>query len=185
MALLEQILGAVVTMLALLDIFLTILYARAGTALFSPIISRAIWLMFRLLSRLFGRNRGRAISFCGPTILVALIFVWAGGLALGSALIIHPHLGGGIRASAGSTSRDFMSALYAAASSLSFVGASDFKPQSAVFQGLYILNSLIGMSVLSLVLTYIMQIYSALKSRNALGLEHFRRSRMTPATRLS
>ena len=32
------------------------------------------------------------------------------------------------------------------------------------------LNSLIGMSVMSLVLTYVMQIYNALKSRNALGL---------------
>ena len=32
------------------------------------------------------------------------------------------------------------------------------------------LNSLTGMSVMSLILTYVMQIYSALKSRNALGL---------------
>ena len=57
-----------------------------------------------------------------------------------------------------------------AASSLSFVGSGDFKPQSAVFQALYMLNSLIGMSVMSLVLTYVMQIYNALRSRNALGL---------------
>lgn len=154
----------------LLDIFLTVLYARAGTALFSPVLSRSIWLVFRLVSRPFGRNRGRVLSFCGPVILVALIFVWAAGLALGSALIIHPHLGGGIRASEGSTRRDFMSALYAAGTSLSFVGSGDFKPQSAVFQGLYMLNSLIGMSVISLVLTYLMQIYNALKSRNTLGL---------------
>ena len=83
---------------------------------------------------------------------------------------MHPHLGGGIRASEGATPRDFMSALYAAGNSLSFVGSSDFKPQSAAFQALYLLNSIIGMSVMSLVLTYVMQIYSALKSRNALGL---------------
>ena len=110
------------------------------------------------------------LSFCGPVILVALIFVWAAGLALGSALIMHPHLGAGIIASQGSTPRDFMSALYAGASSLSFVGASDFKPQSAAFQALYMLNSLIGMSVMSVVLTYVMQIYNALRTRNALGL---------------
>jgi len=102
--------------------------------------------------------------------LVALIFVWAAGLALGSALIMHPHLGKGILASEGSTPRDFMSALYAAGNSLSFVGSSEFKPQSPLFQAFYLLNSLIGMSVLSLVLTYVMQVYSALKSRNALGL---------------
>jgi hypothetical protein len=170
MAFVEQIAGAVTTIIVLLDIFLTVLYARAGTALFSPVVSRGIWFLFRLGSRPFRRNRGRVLSFCGPVILVALIFVWAVGLALGSALIMHPHLGGGIRASQGSTPRDFMSALYAGASSLSFVGSSDFKPQSAVFQALYMLNSLIGMSVMSLVLTYVMQIYNALKSRNALGL---------------
>jgi len=32
------------------------------------------------------------------------------------------------------------------------------------------LNSLIGVSVISLVLTYVMQIYNALRTRNALGL---------------
>jgi len=170
MALAEQIAGAVVTIVTLLDIFLTVLYARAGAGLFSPIVSRAIWFGFRLGSLPFGRDRGRVLSFCGPVILVALIFVWAAGLALGSALIMHPHLGGGIRAGEGSTSRDFMSALYAAGGSLSFVGSSDFKPRSAAFQALYMFNSLIGMSVLSLLLTYVMQIYTALKSRNVLGL---------------
>jgi hypothetical protein len=170
MAPVEQLAGAVVMVVTLLDVFLTVLYARAGTAVFSPVVSRGIWFLFRLVSRPFGRNRGKVLSFCGPAILVALIFVWAVGLAFGSALILHPHLGGGIRASGGETPRDFMSALYAASSSLSFVGSSDFKPQSAKFQALYMLNSLIGMSVMSLVLAYIMQIYSALKSRNALGL---------------
>jgi hypothetical protein len=170
MAMGEQIAGAAVTVVVLLDIFLTVLYARAGTALFSQVVSRAVWHLFRLVSRPFGRDRGRVLSFCGPVVLVTLIFVWAAGLALGSALIIHPHLGGGIRASEGATPRDLMSALYAAGNSLSFVGASDFKPQSAPFQALYMWNSLIGMSVMSLVLTYVMQIYNALRSRNDLGL---------------
>jgi hypothetical protein len=170
MALLEQTAGAVVTVVTLLDVFLTVLYARAGTALFSPVMSRTMWRVFRLVSRPFGRNRGRVLSFFGPALLVALIFVWAAGLALGAALIIHPHLGGGIAASQGATPRDFMSALYAGGNSLSFVGASDFKPQSAGFQALYLMNSLIGMSVMSLVLTYVMQIYNALKTRNTLGL---------------
>jgi hypothetical protein len=170
MASVEQLAGAVVTLVVLLDIFLTVLYARAGTELVSPVVARTIWLVFRLVSRAFGRHRGTVLSFCGPVILVVLVFVWAAGLALGAGLIMHPHLGAGIRASGGATPTDFMSALYAGASSLSFVGSGDFKPQSAVFQALYMSNSLIGMSVMSLVLTYVMQIYNALRSRNALGL---------------
>ena len=170
MAIVEPVAGAVVTVVVLLDVFLTVLYARAGTELLSPVVARTIWGVFRLVSRPFGRHRGRVLTLCGPVILVALIVVWAAGLALGAALIMHPHLGGGIRASQGATPTDFMSALYAGASSLSFVGSGDFKPQSAGFQALYILNSLIGMSVMSLVLTYVMQIYNALRSRNVLGI---------------
>jgi hypothetical protein len=170
MAIVEQIAGAAVTVVVLLDVFLTILYARAGAELLSPVVARTIWRLFRLVSRPFGRHRGRVLSFCGPVILVALIVVWAAGLALGAGLIMHPHLGGGIRASQGPTPTDFMSALYAGASSLSFVGSGDFTPQSAPFRALYMLNSLIGTAVMSLVLTYVMQIYNALRSRNALGL---------------
>ncbi len=157
-------------LVVLLDVFLTVLYARAGTALFSPLVSRAIWLIFRAASRPLGHRRGTVLSFCGPVILVVLIFTWAAGLVLGSALIVHPNLGTSIRTSGGSTPRDFMSALYAAGTSLSFASSSDFKPQSAAFQAYFMLSSLIGMSIMSLVLTYVMQIYSALKTRNALGL---------------
>ncbi len=184
MVMVEQLAGAVVTVVVLLDIFLTVLYARAGTELLSPVVARTIWLVFRVVSRPFGRQRGRVLSFCGPVILVALVFVWAAGLALGAALIMHPHLGGGVRASQGATPTDFMSALYAGASSLSFVGSSDFTPQSAAFQALYMVNSLIGMSVMSLVLTYVMQIYNALRTETRSG-SRFRRSRTRPATRRS
>src|SRR4051812_23423058 len=102
MPLLEQIVGAVVMVLTLLDIFLTVLYARAGIAVFSSAVSRGLWHLFRVVSRPFGRNRGIVLSFCGPVILVVLIFVWAAGLALGSALIMHPHLGTAIRTGEGS-----------------------------------------------------------------------------------
>jgi hypothetical protein len=170
MAIVEQIAGAVVTAVVLLDIFLTVLYVRAGAELLSSVVARTIWFVSRFVSRPFGRQRGRVLTLCGPAILVALVFVWAAGLVLGSALIMHPHLGGGIRTSQGSTPTDFMSALYAAGSSLSIVGSSDFKPQSAAFQALYLWNSLSGTSAMSLVLTYVMQIYTALRSRNALGL---------------
>jgi hypothetical protein len=72
--------------------------------------------------------------------------------------------------SQGATPTDFMSALYDAGSSLSIVGSSDFTPASSAAQALYMWNSLVGTSVMSLVLTYVMQIYSALRSSNALGL---------------
>ena len=154
----------------LFDIFLTVLYARAGTSILGKQVCRAIWWGFRQISEPFGRRRGEVLSFCGPAILVGLVLSWSIALALGAALIIHPHLGSEIRLSSGKTPTDFMSALYAGGTSLSFVGSSDFKPQSPGSQAFYLFNSLVGMSVMSVVLTYVMQIYSALKHKNTLGL---------------
>src|SRR4051812_26888490 len=47
MAFVEQIAGVAVALVTLLDIFLTVLYARAGTAVFSAFVSRSIWRGFR------------------------------------------------------------------------------------------------------------------------------------------
>jgi hypothetical protein len=86
---------------------------------------------------------------------------------LGSALILQPHMGTLIEASTGPTSTDFISALFAGGSSISIVGAGNFEPKSGGFMMFYLFNSLVGMSVISLTLTYLMQIYSALRRRNS------------------
>jgi hypothetical protein len=83
------------------------------------------------------------------------------------ALIIHPALGWAVTASSGPTPTDFVSALYAAGGSMSIVGGSNFSPQTGAFRLLYLFNSLVGMSVISLTLTYLMQVYTALFRRNA------------------
>jgi hypothetical protein len=91
-------------------------------------------------------------------------------LAIGAALIIHPKLGTSVRANSGETRQDFITAMFAGGSSISIVGASNFSPQTDAFRIIYLFNSLIGVSVTSLTLTYLMQVYSALHRRNTLGL---------------
>ncbi|WP_370539065.1 two pore domain potassium channel family protein [Aureimonas sp. AU22] len=166
---LEQAFGAVLMLLVLLDVFLTVLYARAGAGIFSQRLARMIWRLFRHLP--MGAARPAALSFCGPTILVLLVLVWSTLLAFGAGLIVHPELGIGIRASTGETPTDFITAVYVGGSSLSIVGASDFAPHTAAMKVLFLFNSVIGTSVISLTLTYLMQVYSALRERNALGLK--------------
>jgi len=167
---LEQIVGALLMLLILLDVFLTVLYARADAGLFSPRIAKLVWWAFKTISKPFERFRGSILSYCGPAILVMLVFVWALGLTLAAGLIIHPELGTSVRATSGDTARDFITAMYAGGSSISIVGASDFTPHTASFRMLFLFNSLVGVSVTSLTLTYLMQVYMALKRRNTLGL---------------
>jgi hypothetical protein len=168
---LEQATGALVMSLVLADIFLTVLYARIGTGLFADRAAHLVWAIFRRVGDALGRKQGAVLSFCGPAILIVYVLFWSLGLTLGAGLIIHPALGTAVRASSGETPADFVTALYAGGSSIAIVGASDFKPATDAYRILYLVNSLVGMSVTSLVLTYVMQVYSALRQRNVLGLK--------------
>ncbi|MGN6551643.1 MAG: two pore domain potassium channel family protein [Pararhizobium sp.] len=166
---LEQVFGTALMLAVLLDVFLTVLYARLGTGILSPEIARLTWWLFRLLPA--GRYRPMVLSFCGPAILVLLVLTWSVLLAFGAGLIIHPELGTGVRASSGETPSDLVTAVYVGGSSLSIVGASDFAPHTAAMKVLFLFNSVVGTTVISLTLTYLMQIYAALRERNALGLK--------------
>ena len=139
---LEQMLGAGLFAAVLLDVFLTVLYARMGSSIIAGPLARLAWRAFRAVSAPFGRRRGVVLSFCGPAVLALLVAAWSLGLTLGAALVIHPALGSG-----------------------------EFGPRTTPYRLLYWFNSLVGMSVLSLTLTYLMQVYSALRERNVLGLK--------------
>jgi hypothetical protein len=167
---LEQIGGAALMLLFLADIFLTVLYARAGTGLLAPRWNRLVWAVVKAVSGLFSRRRAVVLSFAGPLIVVLLIGFWSLGLTVGAALVIQPELGTAIRPLTGNASTDFVTALLVAGNSLSIVGGGDYGPQSSGTRMLFLINSLIGASVLSLVLSYLVQVYSALRERNALAL---------------
>jgi hypothetical protein len=164
---LEPLAGGIVLAITLLDVFLTVLYARAGTGLLAPRLARLVWRIFRGLS---ARGQGSILNYCGPAQLVALVVMWGLLLALGAALVIHPGLGTGVRSSSGNTETDFVTALLVGGSSMSIVGASDYGPTSPGYKLLFLFDSLVGLSVTSLTLTYLMQVYTALRSRNTLGL---------------
>ncbi|MHA3770217.1 two pore domain potassium channel family protein [Verrucomicrobiota bacterium sgz303538] len=167
---LEQVLGILLILIILLDIFLTVLYARLGTTIVASRVAQLIWSSSVKASRVFGSRQGAVLSFCGPVILVLLVGIWALGLTLGAALIMHPELATSIRASKGDTPTDFVTAMYVGGSSMAIVGASDFTPHTSPTRLLFLFNSLIGMSVMSLTLTYLMQVYTALQRRNVLAM---------------
>lgn len=53
---------------------------------------------------------------------------------------------------------------------MAIVGSSDFAPRTGWARILYLFNSVVGMSVVSPTLTYVMQVYAALQRRNAFDL---------------
>src|SRR5215210_7487485 len=125
----EQLFGAALILAILLDVFLTVLYARIGTGILSHHLACWTWWAFCSGTKLVPRHRDIALSFCGPVILVLLVFTWIGGLAIGGAMVIHAQLGRSIVANSGPTPTDFTTALYMAGDSMSTVGTSDLAPK--------------------------------------------------------
>jgi hypothetical protein len=168
---LQPVLGALVVLLVLLDVFLTILYVRIEAYVFSLRLARMTWNVFRALARRLGARRGLLLSFCGPAILVSLVITWGIALTIGTAMIIEPQLGTAVRSNESDKPTDFLTAMYVGGSSLAIVGQNEFAPHTGAARMFYLFNSFIGVTVMSLTLTYLMQVYSALRERNALGMK--------------
>jgi hypothetical protein len=164
---LEPLAGGIVLAITLLDVFLTVLYARAGTGVLAPRLPAGLWGVFGGLSG--GRHAG-VLRYRGPAQLGALVLMWGVLLALGAGLVLHPAPGTRVTSSSGFSDTDFVTALFVWGSSMSLVGASDYGPTSPGYKLVFLFNSLVGMSVTSLTLTYLMQVPRALRSRNTLGL---------------
>jgi hypothetical protein len=168
--LLEQVAGLCLLTLLLVDIFVTVLYARAGSGLIAPHVVRLLWRLVRRISTISARRREHVLSFGGPVLVVAVVAMWFVGLALGAALVIHPALGSGVRTTTGETPSTFTAALFAGGRSVSIVGSGGFEPYTGKFRMFYFFTALAGTAVTSLVLTYLMQVYTALLRRNTVAL---------------
>ena len=70
-AIVFMLFGALLIVLVLLDVFLTVLYARIGAGIFSHQLACWTWKLFRAISRPFPRWRDQALSFCGPVIIAS------------------------------------------------------------------------------------------------------------------
>jgi hypothetical protein len=117
------------------------------------------------------RRRDHILSFGGPLLVVGVVAMWFVGLSFGAALVIHPALGSGVRATSGETPSSFIAALFAGGSSVSIVGSGALEPDTETFRLVYFLTALAGTAVTSLVLTYLMQVYAALLRRNTVALD--------------
>jgi hypothetical protein len=158
--------GLLLILVVLVDVFLTVLYARMGAGVFSHRLACWTWHAFRGLGSPFPRHRDTIYALCGPFILVLLLGTWICGLMIGGAMVIRPGLGHGIQANQGPTPTDFVTALYVAGDALTTVGMSDLSPKTSFYRMFYTFLAVIGISMLTLTVTYLLAIYNAIKSRN-------------------
>jgi hypothetical protein len=167
----SQLAGVALVVVALADIFLTVLYARIGWAFLIESLGAGLWRLFKAVAPRFGRRRDVILSFCGPAVLVCAVAVWVTLLACGFALVVWPNLGTSVvSARPGQpTPRDFASALYYSGCCLTTAFNGDLVPRTAFFRLLAPAESAIGISVFTLSLTYFLEVYNALLRRSTLA----------------
>ncbi|MBV6627826.1 MAG: two pore domain potassium channel family protein [Rivularia sp. (in: Bacteria)] len=170
-----QTIGVILISICLIDLYLTVLYPRSGKSLLSMQISKLLWKIFCLTSRIVSKAQQRSLlSYCGPTVLVVIAAFWVTLLMVGFAFIFLPALGTAIKASNGNTPTDFITALYYSGYCLTTLGMGDLVPQTGFYRFLTILEAALGFSIFTLTLTYFLSVYSSLTRRNtfALSLQH-------------
>ncbi|AFZ32271.1 Ion transport 2 domain protein [Gloeocapsa sp. PCC 7428] len=170
---LSQVVGTGLVVLALADIYMTVLYPRGERGIISVPLARGLWQVFRF-SAGFVRKRDRILSYMGPTLLVATIAMWVLLLVVGFALIYWSALGTEIQMEGKETPTDFATAIYYSGYSLVTLGTGDITPQTGTYRLLMILESILGFSVFTVTLTFLQSVYNQLMQRNifALSLHH-------------
>jgi hypothetical protein len=188
-----QAIGTGLVLLALTDIYLTVLYPRSGHSLVSRPLSRGLWYVFRQVARSIPWKRWkmhpdcerRFLSFCGPTLLVIIVTIWVCLLLSGFACLFWVALGTGIQASDGQTPTDFAAAFYYSGYMLTTLGIGDLVPKTDLYRSLAIIEAALGFSIFTLTITYLLAVYTALSQRNIFAMSlHYQTAQTADAGEL-
>jgi hypothetical protein len=177
---LSTVLGTLVVLSVLLDVFYTVLFPASGRGPVRKPLAVAVWQAFRVLAAVVPESRRRGLlTYAGPVQVLLNMLVWGGLLLVGWALIYLPALGGAIHAASGPTDTGFTTALYYSGFTLTTLGTGDVIADSAAYRLLTIVQAATGFAVITMVITYFLSVYSSLPSRNAFALELHQRTRGT------
>ncbi|WP_323961395.1 two pore domain potassium channel family protein [Arthrobacter sp. JZ12] len=160
-----SVLGVVVILLGLVEVFHTLLHP-SGRGRLSRLCVVAVWRSVRRL------GDGPA-AIAGPLSLVAVILFWAVLQAAGWALLLYPHIPGGYSYSPGidpSQYGNVAEALYISTVTLTTLGYGDVIAIDPVIRFLSPFEALTGFALLTAAVSWFMQIYPALGRRRALAL---------------
>ena len=145
-------LGAVILLLAYIDIWATVLHPGLESPL-SNRLHRAIWRVLRLISRRLRRPH-LFLNAALPLLIGGLILLWLLMLLIGFALIFYPWLGD---PAAFETPPDYTNswfdALYVSGTTLFTLGYGDITPLTTTLRALAIIEAGSGMATISLAVT--------------------------------
>jgi hypothetical protein len=163
------VLGVVIVLVGLVDVFFAVLQHDA-VGFLTPSLYRWSWAVARRATSPFPAPlRAVLRSLVAPAMVVLTLGVWLGTQALGFALIYYPGMLGHGFVLGHDLRRSFGVALYFSAATLSSLSFGDLNPGSMTFHALAAVETLIGLGILTLTISYLLSVYRVLQEQNALA----------------
>ncbi|HEU5035623.1 MAG TPA: potassium channel family protein [Nocardioides sp.] len=168
--------GAVAVLLALADIFYTVLLPASGRGPVRRPLARGVRWLFRQTRHLPAGTRRRVLPYAGPLEVGATLLSWFVLLLVGWALIYLPALGGAVTAATGTTDRSWWTALYFSGYNLTTLGLGDLVATSPSYRMLVVGEAATGFMSFTMAISYFISVYGTLTGRNAFALALHERS---------
>ncbi|GAA4447775.1 potassium channel family protein [Novipirellula rosea] len=162
------IVGFLLTLLGVWETFMAVLHPRAVVGPVTTVINRG----FHRVVDSSAIKHSRWVVFTGPVLITIQVLCWATLLLIGVSLIVWPQLGDGIVPSGNKPiDSSFSTAIYYAGFTITTLGTGDLVPENVAMRMLTITTAGLGFSYFTLVLAYVISIYSRLARRNQFACE--------------
>lgn len=163
-------LGGWLVVLALVDVFYTVLFPGSGRGPVRRPLGRGIRWMFRRTRRLPKDARRRLLPYAGPAEVTATLLSWFVLLLVGWAAIYHPALGGPVTAAQGPTDHTWGTALYFSGYNLTTLGLGDLVATTPTYRVLVVAEAATGFMSFTLAISYFVSVYGTLTGRNTFAM---------------
>lgn len=162
--------GAVIVVVALLDIVLTVLHSQKESRI-SGAFNRCVWTILRTLARMVPRRKRHVVlAWSIPAMIGGIVATWLALLIVGYALIYLPWIGDRRHFLLGDRAGSYVTdALYFSGVSLSTVGYGDLTPLTPAFRWLGVSQGLTGIVVITMSITYLLTLYPSVSQKNLLA----------------
>lgn len=154
--------GIVIVTLTLIEALWTTLWVDGDSGPITSRFTTLIWKLFRFLTK---SGNHKLLSLAGPFILFITVFSWISLLFFGWIFIFYSDPD-----SIHSNSKvvpDFVDHLWYIGYTIFTVGNGDFKPNGDIWQVLSAMVAFTGMGMVTLTITYIMQVITAVTNKRS------------------
>jgi hypothetical protein len=162
------VVGTLIVVAVLVDVFVTVMHLDTNGFLAFR-LQNLVWRLLNGLASRSGRRRRSLLALAGPVMMVASFVLWFAGFVLGFTLVVWPHIGG-FRTEEEIGVLGFAEALYYVGVTGTVLGYGDLTPVDERLRTLAWIISGLGFALLTLIVTYLLNVVSGVATRNALAV---------------